>query len=88
MKLYSEICNSPDDNTIYSCGKDLNEIVTNLEIDLSTLLKRVASNGLVTNPTKFQVMFLGLNAHRRLCLKIEGNKVSTTDCAKLLGVEN
>ena len=34
-KLSSEIGNFADDNTIYSCRKDLNEIVANLEIDLS-----------------------------------------------------
>ena len=35
---------------------------------------------------KFQLMFLGLNSHRGLLLNIEGNKVSATDCAKMLGV--
>ena len=49
MKLNSEICNFADDNTIYLCGKDLNEIVTNLEIDLSRLLKWFAKNGMVVN---------------------------------------
>ena len=39
MKLNSEKCNFADDNTLYSCGKDLNEIVTNLEIDPSRLFK-------------------------------------------------
>ena len=42
---------------------------------------------MVANPKKFQLMFLGLNRGRRLRLNIDGNKVSTTDCAKLLGVE-
>ena len=32
-------------------------------------------------------MFLGLTRHRRIRLSIEGNKVSATDCVKLLGVE-
>ena len=38
-------------------------------------------------PKKFQLMFLGLTRHRRLHSDIEGNKVSATDCVKLLGVE-
>ena len=42
---------------------------------------------MVANPKKFQLMILGLTRHRRLRLNIEGNKVSATDCAKLLGVE-
>ena len=49
MKLNSEVCNFADDNTLYSCGKDLNEIVTNLEIDLSRLFKWFGENGMVAN---------------------------------------
>ena len=45
-KLSSEICNFTDDNTTYSCGKDLNEIVANLEIDFSRLLKWFAGNSI------------------------------------------
>ena len=40
MKLNPEICNFADDNTLHSCAKDLNEIVTNLKIDLSRLFKK------------------------------------------------
>ena len=81
MKLNSEICNFADDNTLYSCGKDLNEVVTNLEIDLSRLFKWFA------NPKKLQLMFLGLTRHSRLRLNIEGNKVSATDRVIVLRVE-
>ena len=87
LKLNSEICNFADDNTLYSYGRDLNEMVTNLEIDLSILFKWFAENGMVAKPKKFQLMFLGLTRHRRLRLNIEGNKVSAADCVKLLGVE-
>ena len=80
MKLNSEFCNFVDDNTLYSCGKDLNEIVTNLEFDLSGLFKWFAEKGMVANLKKFQLMFPGLTRHRRLRLNIEGNKVSATSC--------
>ena len=53
MRLDSEICNFADDNTIYSCGPDLHEIVTNLESDLSRLLEWFTNNGMVANPKKF-----------------------------------
>ena len=32
INLDSEICSFADDNTLYSCGHDLQEIVTNLKI--------------------------------------------------------
>ena len=53
MKIDPEICNFADDNTFYSCEKDLNEIVTNLEIDLCKLFKLSAENGMDANPKKF-----------------------------------
>ena len=46
-----------------------------------------AENRMVAKSKKFQLMLLGFNTQRRLCAKIEGNNVSATDCAKLLGVE-
>ena len=64
IKLSFEICNCADNNTIYQCGKDLNEIVANLEMDLSRLLKWFAEDGIVANPKKFQLMFLGLKTQR------------------------
>ena len=87
MKLYSEICTFADDNTIYSCGLDLPEIVINLENDLSGLLDWFTTNGMVANPNKFQLMFLGLKGQRRLRLNIEENKLSATDNVKLLGIQ-
>ena len=87
MRLDSEICNFADDNTIYSCGLDLHEIVTNLESDLRRLLKWFTNNGMVANPKKIQLMFLGLKGQRRLRLNISENKLSATDHVKLLGIE-
>ena len=87
MRLDSDICNFADDKTIYSYGIDLHEIVTNLESDLSKLLEWFTHNGMVANPKKFQLMFLGLKGQRRLRLNINDNKLSATDHVKLLGIE-
>ena len=87
VRLDSDICNFADDNTIYSCGIDLHEIVTNLESDLSRLLEWFTNNGMVVNPKKFQLMSLGLKGQRRLRLNINDNKSSATDHVKLLGIE-
>ena len=87
MRLDSEICNFADDNTIYSCGLDLHEIVFNLESDLGRLLEWFTNNGMVANPKTFQLMFLSLKGQKRLRLKINENKLSATDNVKLLGIE-
>ena len=86
INLNSEICNFTDDNTLYSCGHDLQEIVTNLENDLSKLLDLFKSNE-IANPNKFQLMFLGIHGQIRLRLNIEESKVPTAGHVKLLGVE-
>ena len=61
--------------------------MTNWENDLSKLLEWFKSNGMVANPKKFQLMFLGLQGEKRLRLNIEENKIPTAGHVKLLGVE-
>ena len=67
ISLDSEICNFADDNTIFSCGNELHEIVTALDNNLSILLEWF---GTVANPKKFQLMFLGPERKQGLCLNI------------------
>ena len=87
INLDSEVYNFTDDNTLSFCGHDLQEIVTNLENDLCKLLKWFKDNLMVVNPKKFQVMFLGMKANRRLRLNNEDKKINATDNVKLLGIE-
>ena len=58
-----------------------------LEINLSALIKWFFENGMVANPGKFQMMFLGLKEQNILRLSINDNKVLTTNRVKLLGIE-
>ena len=87
MSLESEICNFADDNAIFACGNTIKEIVIKLENDLGRLLVWFSKNGMIANPEKFQIMFLGLSDQRRLRLNIEGQKLSATDTVKLLGIQ-
>ena len=87
MSLESEICNFADDNTIFACGNTIQEIVIKLENDLGLLLDWFSKNGMIANPEKFQIMFLGLSDQRCLCLNIEGKKLPATDTVKLLGIQ-
>ena len=87
MNLESEICNFADDNTIFACGNDIREIVIKLENDVGLLLDWFSKNGVIANPEKFQIMFLGLKDERYLRLNIAGKKLPTTDTVKLLGIQ-
>ena len=61
--------------------------MTNLENDLCKSLKWSKNNGMVVNPKKFQLMFLGMNTNRQLHLNIEGKKINATEHEKILGTE-
>ena len=84
INLDSEICNFADDNTIFSCGNELHEIVTVLENYLSILLEWFKCNGMVVNPKKFQLLFLGLKRKQGLLLNIKGSKIVAMEHVQLL----
>lgn len=82
----SEICNFADDNTIYVLSHDVESMIANLEIDISNTLKWFDSNFMVANPSKSQVMFVGLKKNENLFLGINGKSTTTSKEVKLLSV--
>ena len=80
----SEICNFADDNTIYTCGKDLPEIKDDLICTMKNLLKLFRLNSLNTNPGKFQFMILGDKTCYKHILKITLTCVQSSDDVTLL----
>ena len=65
----SDICNFPDDNTLYSCGKRLTEIKENFVSDTKSILSWFRLNSLKANPGKFQFLILGDKSHIKDKLK-------------------
>ena len=55
----AKLCNFADDNTLYAIATLLAEVIQKLNIEIQEILKWFKINGLVANPGKFQVMFLG-----------------------------
>ena len=82
----TEICYFADDNTIYSCGTNLDGIVIDLEEDLFQALEWFESNRLVATPSKFQMMLLGTKRNDKLCMEINGATVCPSASVKLLGI--
>ena len=68
----SEVCNFADDTTIYTFGKDIVDVVLNLEEDLSNTLDWLKDSHMAANPGKFQVMSLGLREKPKFILEING----------------
>ena len=84
--LESEICNFADDTTIYSCESNIDSVIIKLERDLQEVLEWYTANGMSANPSKFQIMFLGLKRKNTLCLNINGQLITQSEHVKLLGV--
>ena len=82
----SEICNFADDNTVYSCGKDLTKIKEDLIFTMKNILKWFMLNSLKANPGKFQFMILGDKTCYKHVLKINSTCVQSSDDVTLLGV--
>ena len=57
----SELCNFADDKTLYTIAKTLAEVVDILGLESLDIIRWFEINGLLTNPSNFQVMFLGNN---------------------------
>ena len=70
-----KICNFADDNTVYSCGKDLAKIKEDLNSTMKNMLKWF-----------FQFMILGDKTCYKHILKINSTCVQSRDDVTLLGV--
>ena len=81
----TSICNFADDNTLHSCAKTLEEVISNLEYDLKIVLDWFSSNILVANPGKFQMLVLG-NKNISVEISVAGVKIKSTDSVELLGI--
>ena len=82
----SQVCNFADDNTVFACGKNVEEVIACLEFDTENAISWFRKNNMVASPDKFQMTFIGLKESKRYCLDINGNIVVNTDTVKLLGV--
>ena len=61
-----EICNFADDNSLYSCGMNLDKIFSNLMQDMQNVCEWFVYNSLKANPDKFQFIILGNKGSRKL----------------------
>ena len=52
-------CNFANDNTLYSCDKELGTVISNLKYDMTNILNWFRYNSMKANPDQFQFMILG-----------------------------
>ena len=70
----TEVCNSPDDTTIYSCSLNYEEAHRNLSDDRHIVSNWFRINSMVANPGKFQIIFIGSSISNNNIIFIVENK--------------
>ena len=83
----SDICNYADDTTIYTCNKNLDNIVHRLENDCSIALEWFADNFMKLNADKCHLLVLGQRCDDPVTVRIGSADVVNSSEEKLLGVQ-
>ena len=83
----SDICNYADDTTIYTCNKNLDNIVHKLENDSTIALKWFADNFMKLNADKCHLLVLGQRCDDSVTVRIGSANVVNSYEEKLLGVQ-
>ena len=78
--------NFADETTMYSCDSNIDPLIIKLEGYLQEVLECYSANGMSANPSKFEIMFLGLKRKNELRLNINGQLITPSEHVKLLGV--
>ena len=84
INLRSIVCNFADDNALCYCGETTESVIKNLQSDLKIVLKWFRNNEMMTNPEKFQSMWLG--KHKPLKTEIDGFQLESAKSVNLLGI--
>ena len=83
----SDICNYADDTTIYTCNKNLDNIVHRLENDSTIALKWFADNFLKLNADKCHLLVLGQRCDDPVTVRIGSANFVNSYEEKLLGAQ-
>ena len=78
------IASCPDDNTPYTTGKSIEEVIQKLENAAKALFQWFSDNQMKANPDKRQ---LSCNSNSHVSLTIENQKIKNSKFEKLLGTK-
>ena len=83
----SGVRNFADNNILYSVGKDIENIISDLKTDLVWVIEWFKINSLKANPDKFQFMVLGNKDERSFNIHINNVKIKNSNEVTLLGIK-
>ena len=73
-----------DDNTLYSCDKELGMVISNLKYNMTNILNWFRYNSMKANLDKFQFMILGPSDDKCFILKIYAIEIKNTSEVEFL----
>ena len=79
-----EIASYADDTTPYSCAKDMQSVISSLEMATTELFSWFANNSMKSNAEKCHLI---LSTNENISANIEGLNITNSKCEKLLGIE-
>ena len=82
----TDICNFADDTTLSTCGIQLDTISFKLETETNRAMQWLKNNEIVTNPSKFQLMFLLKYKNNEKNISFDGKTIKSSDTVELLGI--
>ena len=80
------ICKYADDNTLFTCAKNMNGVISRLEHDSALASKWFCDNCMNLNEGKCHLITLGTNHTNTISIKIGISTVHESNQEKLLGV--
>ena len=83
----SGVCNFADNITLYSVGKNIENVVSDLKIDLVGVMEWFKINSLQANPGKFQFMVLGNKDEISFNIHINNVKIKNSNEVTLLRIK-
>ena len=81
-----DICNFADDNTMSVCSVNLPDALYRINNEIGIVLNWFCGNGMVANPHKFQLIFLGIGHEQVINIKIGALTITSAKEVKLLGI--
>ena len=80
----TEFASYADDNTSYTSGQNIDNVVRTLEINSVRLFKWCSNNQMKANKDKCHLL---LSNKERPTMKIRENQIKSSNCEKLLGIK-
>ncbi len=82
----TSICNYADDTTIFTSGKNLDNVIMRLESDSTVIIQWFQDNFMKLNAEKCHFMVLGRSADQTITVRIGNSTIENSREEKLLGV--